>query len=64
MLSLNFDALKSNWVTDIPENHNFMISGINLGHLGADLRILGAKNASGVIYFTFLLLIWAHCQIL
>jgi hypothetical protein len=46
-VGLNFDALKFNWVIAIviytvPENHNFMISGINLGHLGADLpRITG-----------------------
>jgi hypothetical protein len=32
----------------IPENHNFMISGINLGHLGA---FLVAKNASGGLFF-------------
>jgi hypothetical protein len=34
-----------NWVTKIGI---FRISGINLSHLGADLSILGAKNASGV----------------
>jgi hypothetical protein len=34
-----------------PENHNFMISGINLGHLGADLSILRCKKTlQGVVY--------------
>jgi hypothetical protein len=28
-----------------PENHNFMISGINLGHLGADLSILRLRGS-------------------
>jgi hypothetical protein len=40
-VSLNFDALKLNWVTKISI---FRISGINLSHLGADLSILGAKK--------------------
>jgi hypothetical protein len=42
-VSLNFNSLKLNWViviVIIPENHIFLISGINLGHLGADLSIL------------------------
>jgi hypothetical protein len=48
-VSLNFDGLKLNWVIDIviwyiPENHNFMISSINTGHLGADLSILRCKK--------------------
>jgi hypothetical protein len=58
-VSLNFDTLKFNWITKIGI---FRISGINLSHLGADLSILGAKNASGVsntpIKKNFL--IWAY----
>jgi hypothetical protein len=45
MLSLNFDTLKLNWVTKIGI---FRISGINLSHLGADLKILGAKKNASV----------------
>jgi hypothetical protein len=35
------------------ENHNFMISGMNLGHLGADFSILALHPNLGAV------LIWA-----
>jgi hypothetical protein len=75
-VSLNFDALKLNWVIDIVV-YTWKSQYYNLGHLGADLSIQHSQNPTRCfqkkisgrgkhVYplnkFFFLLPIWAHCQ--